>query len=602
MRLDLEVHVPAAAWGSRRSGLLRLLRDDRLGGEEQRRDRRRVLQRRAGDLGRVDDPGLEHVDVGAVGRVQALAGREGLHLLDHNAALKAGVDRDLLQRRLDGHAHDVRAGRLVAHQVQLVEGSASGLQQRDAAAGHDTLLDRGLGVAHRVLDAVLALLELDLGRRAGLDDGHAAGQLGQPLLQLLAVVVGVGVVDLGADLVNAARDLLRVASAVHDRRLVLGHHDLAGPAEHAQVDVVQLEADLLADDLATGEDGDVTEHGLAAVAEARGLHRDGPEQPAHLVDDQRGERLALDVLGDDGQRLAGLHDLVEQRKQVLVGRDLRVDDEDVRVLEDGLEALGVGDEVGRDVALVEAHALGELKLEAEGVAPLDGDDAFLADLVHGLGDHLADGRVARRDGRGGGDLLLGLHVLGELGELLAHGLDGRLDAALKRHRVGAGGDVPQALAHQRLGEHGRRRRAVTGNVVGLLSYFLDQLGTDLLPRVLELDLLGDGHAIVGDRGGSPLLLEYHVPALGAEGYLHGVGKLVHAALEAAPGVLVKRDHLRCHWFQSSVAYVRTGRSPRRTAHHTAVPFLPPGGTSSPDPVVLVVTLTGRVPTPCLALS
>src|SRR6202035_3977483 len=112
---------------------------------------------------------------------------------------------------------------------------------------------------------------------------------------------------------------------------------------------------------------------------------------------------------------------------------------------------------------------------------------------------------------------------------------------------------PKALAHQRLREHGRRRRAVTGNVVGLLRYFLDQLGTDLLPRVLELDLLGDGHAIVGDRGGAPLLLENHIPTLAAEGYLHGVGKLVHAALEAAPGVLVKRDHLRCHWYQSSVA-------------------------------------------------
>src|SRR5580692_11048156 len=563
----LEVHV-AAARGGGRLVLLRLLRDDCLSGEEQARDGRRVLQSRTGDLRRVDDAGLEHVDVLAGGRVQALAWRQGLDLLHHNAALETRVHSDLLQRLLQGAAHDRRTGRLVGNQLELVEGGAGRLQQRDAAAGHDTLLDRGLGVAHRVLDAVLALLELDLGRRAGLDDGHAAGQLGQPLLQLLAVVVRVGVVDLGPDLVNAAGNLLRVASAVHDRRLVLGHHDLAGPAEHAQVDVVQLEADLLADDLATGEDGDVTEHGLAAVAEARGLHRDGPEQPAHLVDDQGGERLALDVLGDDGQRLAGLHDLVEQREQVLVGRHLRVDDEDVRVLENSLEAVRVGDEVRRDVALVEAHTLGELELKAEGVGLLDGDDAFLADLVHGLGDHLADGHVARRDGRGGGDLLLGVHILGELGQLLAHGLDRRLDAALERHRVGAGGDVAQALAHQRLGEHGRRRRAVAGHVVGLLRYFLDQLGTDLLPRVLELDLLGDGHAIVGDRGGAPLLLENHIPALGAEGYLHGVGKLVHAALEAAPGVLVKRDHLRCHWFQSSVAYVRTGRSPRRTARAT----------------------------------
>jgi hypothetical protein len=45
-----------------------------------------------------------------------------------------------------------------------------------------------------------------------------------------------------------------------------------------------------------------------------------------------------------------------------------VGDQDVRVLEDGLHALLVGDEVRRDVALVELHALGELELEAEGVA------------------------------------------------------------------------------------------------------------------------------------------------------------------------------------------------------------------------------------------
>ena len=67
---------------------------------------------------------------------------------------------------------------------------------------------------------------------------------------------------------------------------------------------------------------------------------------------------------------------------------------------------------GRQVALVEAHALGELELEAEGVALLDGDDAFLADLVHRLGDDLADGGVSGGDRRGGGDLLLGLDVLG----------------------------------------------------------------------------------------------------------------------------------------------------------------------------------------------
>ena len=40
-----------------------------------------------------------------------------------------------------------------------------------------------------VLEAVLLLFQLGLGGRADLDDRDAAGQLGQPLLQLLAVVV-----------------------------------------------------------------------------------------------------------------------------------------------------------------------------------------------------------------------------------------------------------------------------------------------------------------------------------------------------------------------------------------------------------------------------
>src|SRR3712207_7369306 len=100
--------------------------------------------------------------------------------------------------------------------------------------------------------SVLALLELDLGRGAGLDDGDATGQLGQALLQLLVVVVGVRLLDLGADLVHPAGDLLGVTRTLDDRRLVLGGDELARAAEEGQVGVVQLETDLLADDLEIG--------------------------------------------------------------------------------------------------------------------------------------------------------------------------------------------------------------------------------------------------------------------------------------------------------------------------------------------------------------
>src|SRR5699024_2863628 len=148
-------------------------------------------------------------------------------------------------------------------------------QQRDATAGDDALVDGSLGVADGILDAVLALLELHLGGGTDLEDGHAAGQLGQTLVQLLTVVVGVGVLDLGADLLDATLDLLRGAGALDDGGVVLGNDDLAGGAQQRDVGGLEGQADLLGDDLATGEDGDVLQLRLATVTEARCLDGDG---------------------------------------------------------------------------------------------------------------------------------------------------------------------------------------------------------------------------------------------------------------------------------------------------------------------------------------
>ena len=96
-------------------------------------------------------------------------------------------------------------------------------------------------------------------------------------------------------------------------------------------------------------------------------------------------------------------------------------------------------------------------------------------------------------------------------------LDGRLDALLERPSGWRRRRRCAGPPDHRPGEHGGGGGAVTGDVVGLLGDFLDQLGADLLVRVLELDLLGDGDAVVRDRGGAPLLLEHDVAALRAEG-------------------------------------------------------------------------------------
>src|SRR5436305_800320 len=81
-----------------------------------------------------------------------------------------------------------------------------------------------------------------------------------------------------------------------------------------ELGVLEFEAHLLGDDLAAGEDRDVLQHPLAAVAEPGRLDRHAGERAAQLVHHQGCEGLALDVLGDDQQRLARLDDLLEYRQ------------------------------------------------------------------------------------------------------------------------------------------------------------------------------------------------------------------------------------------------------------------------------------------------
>ena len=116
---------------------------------------------------------------------------------------------------------------------------------------------------------------------------------------------------------------------------------------------------------------------LAAVAEGRSLDAHAGEGAAQLVEKDGGERFALDLVGDDDELLAGLHDLLEQGQDLLNVGDLLIGDEDVGVIDDGFHLLGIGDHVGGDVAAVELHALDDLGIGLRGLGLFHGDDAVL---------------------------------------------------------------------------------------------------------------------------------------------------------------------------------------------------------------------------------
>src|SRR5579883_1636499 len=537
-RADLEVHPAARGHRGNRRLLLRQLGHHRLSRDQEAGNGGRVLQRGTHDLGRIDDALGHHVDVLARLRVEAEVVLILLEdLAHHHRAVLAGIDGDLAGRIGDRLTDNLDTVLLVfvlgADALERLDRA----QERDAAARQDAFLDRGAGRMHRIVDAILALLHLDLGRAADADHCDAAGQLGQPLLQLLAIVIGCRLLDLRLDLGNAGFNIGLLAGAVDDGRVLLLDHHLLGAPEHVKRDVLELDAEILADRLPAGEDRDILQHGLAAITEAGRLDGRDLEAAAQLVHHQGCQRLAFDFLGDDHQRLGGLHHRLQKRQELLQAGELLLVDQDVGVVHLDPHLLRVGDEVQRDIAAVELHAFDHLELGLERLRLFDRDHALVAYFLHGLGEEAADlGVTVRRDGADLRDLVVRGDLLGVLLEVLDDRIDRKVDAALEVHRIHAGGDRLGALLDDRGGEHGRRRGAVTSDIGGLRGHLAHHLRAHVLELVLELDLLGDRHAVLGDARGAEGLVEHDIAAFGAERHANRIRENFDTTQHAVAGV------------------------------------------------------------------
>jgi hypothetical protein len=152
--------------------------------------------------------------------------------------------------------------------VSLRSSKATCADEGHAATGDDAFFHGRTGRVQRVFHAGLLFLHLGLGGRADVDDGHAAGELGQAFLQLLAVVVGGGLGDLAADLADSRAWMSEDLPHLPRWWCCPCRRDALGAAEVFETDALELDAEVFGDALAAGQDGDVFHHGLAAVAEA----------------------------------------------------------------------------------------------------------------------------------------------------------------------------------------------------------------------------------------------------------------------------------------------------------------------------------------------
>src|SRR6267143_979579 len=468
-------------------------------------------------------------------------------LADVHRAIFAGIDGDLAGRRGQRLTHDLDAGLLVvvlgAQPLEMFRGT----QQGDAAARHDAFFNRRTGRMHRVINAILALPHFDFGRAADADHRDAACELGQTLLQLFTVVVRGGFLDLRLDLIDPRLDVGLLASAADDGGVLLVDHHLLGATEHGERDVLELDAEIFRDRLAAGQDRDVLQHGLAAIAEARGLDGRDLEAAAQTVDDEGGESFAFDVFRNDDQRLAALHHGFQQRKQFIQLRKLLFVDQDVGIFHFNAHLIRVGDKVGRDVAAVELHAFDDLEFGLERLGFFNRDDALVADLLHGVGEEFADFGIAiGGNGADLSDFLVRGDLLGVLDEVGDHGVNSQVDTALEIHRVHAGGNRLGAFTDDGRGQHGRGGGAVASRIRRLGGHFAHHLGAHVIEFVLKLDFLGDGDAVLGDAGCAKRLVEHDVAALGAKRHFHRVVENVDAAQHLVPRINAEFNFFTSH--------------------------------------------------------
>ena len=95
-------------------------------------------------------------------------------------------------------------------------------------------------------------------------------------------------------------------------------------------------------------------------------------------------------------------------------------------------------------------------------------------------------------------------------------LDGTIQTTLDVNGTGAGHDVSHAVRKDGMGQDRRCTGSVANVLAGLLGGLAQHLGAEVLLRILEVELLGDGHAVVADKRYTPFFLDENGLGLGPQ--------------------------------------------------------------------------------------
>jgi len=153
------------------------------------------------------------------------------------------------------------------------------------------------------------------------------------------------------------------------------------------------------------------------------------------------------------------------------------------------------------------------------------------------------GVIVGRDGGDVSDLLGALDRDGELFEFHNDLIDSHLDATSQVHGVHTSGDRLAAFLEDGTSEDGGSGGAIASLIVGLSGNLLNEVGTDVVVAVAELDVLGDSHTILGDLGHAESPVEDDIAATGSKSDCYGIGEHITALEHEGTGLSAELDVL-----------------------------------------------------------
>lgn len=96
------------------------------------------------------------------------------------------------------------------------------------------------------------------------------------------------------------------------------------------------------------------------------------------------------------------------------------------------------------------------------------------------------------------DLFGGGNRLSKLLELSNNGINTLVDSTPDVHRVKTSSNLLYTFGEEFQGQDGSGSGTISSLVVGLAGYRLDELSTNVLERVAEINALGDSYSVLGD--------------------------------------------------------------------------------------------------------